>query len=397
MADFEFDESDYLAAYPDVARAVLNGEILSGRQHYLSFGRAEGRASYRFDLVWYGATYPSAREEVRSGKAKSLKHHYETLGRRNNYLPHPADPAVPNSIDSAILESFPADLVPIMVTHIPRSGSTFLMDMLLVNPGVSVASHYPYEVRVATYYAHAHHVLTSLGDHRRSSSPTEFMRDQFSLSYNPFNHPEFHDIFTSVGKTAHYFDGHVKARTYQFFRQLALDFYKLVAADQGKLQASHFAEKCELNYRFRSVFRKLFPETKEIILVRDLRDIYCSYRRYFQTSTIEQATSVIASAGRMLLTIKEVDQAAIQFVRYEDCVVDPIPTVKRLSDGLGIHLEIGKRPDQARLFEKHATSASPEASIGRWRSELVGNEREIFYRACASHLPQYNDVFGYTT
>lgn len=38
-----FDEKWYLASYPDVAEVVAAGEFASGRAHYLSYGRREGR------------------------------------------------------------------------------------------------------------------------------------------------------------------------------------------------------------------------------------------------------------------------------------------------------------------------------------------------------------------
>jgi hypothetical protein len=37
-----FDERAYLAANPDVARAVAAGQFESGRQHFAAFGRREG-------------------------------------------------------------------------------------------------------------------------------------------------------------------------------------------------------------------------------------------------------------------------------------------------------------------------------------------------------------------
>jgi SAM-dependent methyltransferase len=39
----EFDETYYLAAYPDVAAAVAAGKFASGREHFERFGRPEGR------------------------------------------------------------------------------------------------------------------------------------------------------------------------------------------------------------------------------------------------------------------------------------------------------------------------------------------------------------------
>jgi SAM-dependent methyltransferase len=40
---YGFDEEWYLKNYPDVARAVKAGTFLSGLQHFLAFGKAEGR------------------------------------------------------------------------------------------------------------------------------------------------------------------------------------------------------------------------------------------------------------------------------------------------------------------------------------------------------------------
>jgi len=39
----DFDEAEYLRRYPDVAAAVTDGRIMSGHDHYLRAGRAEGR------------------------------------------------------------------------------------------------------------------------------------------------------------------------------------------------------------------------------------------------------------------------------------------------------------------------------------------------------------------
>ncbi|EKD97304.1 MAG: methyltransferase type 11, partial [uncultured bacterium] len=43
MSDSTFNETEYLAANPDVAAAVKNGEFHSGREHYEKHGEREGR------------------------------------------------------------------------------------------------------------------------------------------------------------------------------------------------------------------------------------------------------------------------------------------------------------------------------------------------------------------
>src|SRR3989338_9894448 len=43
MSDLTFNEAEYLAANPDVAVAVKEGQFCSGREHYEKYGKGEGR------------------------------------------------------------------------------------------------------------------------------------------------------------------------------------------------------------------------------------------------------------------------------------------------------------------------------------------------------------------
>jgi ectoine hydroxylase-related dioxygenase (phytanoyl-CoA dioxygenase family) len=81
-----FDERWYLETYPDVATAVQEGLIESGRRHFERNGREEGRAAFEFHAEWYATSYPLAVEEVDSGRVSSLLEHYLVLGRPRGYL-----------------------------------------------------------------------------------------------------------------------------------------------------------------------------------------------------------------------------------------------------------------------------------------------------------------------
>jgi len=48
MNNLLFNESEYLAANPDVAVAVKDGKFRNGREHYEAYGRSEGRMLKRF-------------------------------------------------------------------------------------------------------------------------------------------------------------------------------------------------------------------------------------------------------------------------------------------------------------------------------------------------------------
>jgi hypothetical protein len=101
-----FDEAWYTKFYADVGEAVAAGNIRSGFDHYVSFGRKEGRSPSpsfgHFDEDWYFAAYPMARADLEAGRAVDCHDHWVKFGRARGYLPNrfakrPADPTAPAS------------------------------------------------------------------------------------------------------------------------------------------------------------------------------------------------------------------------------------------------------------------------------------------------------------
>jgi len=94
-----FDEDWYLRVYPDVAAGVSRGDVRSGHEHYMRWGREEGRlpSPSTFDEAWYAASYPIARRDIEAGSASSYAEHYALRGHARGYLPNrfaarPTDP-----------------------------------------------------------------------------------------------------------------------------------------------------------------------------------------------------------------------------------------------------------------------------------------------------------------
>ncbi len=86
---FLFDETDYLATYPDIRQAVDAGHFPSGRHHFDSFGQAEGRSPCGIDRAWYCRTYPIAAVELSQGDAADPLHHWIELGNNRGYRRRP--------------------------------------------------------------------------------------------------------------------------------------------------------------------------------------------------------------------------------------------------------------------------------------------------------------------
>ena len=82
-----YDENAYKARYPDIAAALESGKLASGQEHFLKFGRHEGRrALLDFDEAWYLKTYPQAVADIAAGLAKSSFSHFQKIGRTRGYL-----------------------------------------------------------------------------------------------------------------------------------------------------------------------------------------------------------------------------------------------------------------------------------------------------------------------
>jgi hypothetical protein len=80
-----FDEGYYRAAHPDIAQAVADGHLPSGRHHYESCGFDEGRIAFALDRAWYCQTYPIAAVEIADGGWQDPEQHWLEVGRGRGY------------------------------------------------------------------------------------------------------------------------------------------------------------------------------------------------------------------------------------------------------------------------------------------------------------------------
>jgi hypothetical protein len=80
-----FDEGYYQATHPDIAQAVADGHLPSGRHHYEICGFDEGRTAFPLDRAWYCRTYPIAAVEVAEGRWNDPEQHWLEVGRGRGY------------------------------------------------------------------------------------------------------------------------------------------------------------------------------------------------------------------------------------------------------------------------------------------------------------------------
>ncbi len=284
-----------------------------------------------------------------------------------------------------------AGMAPILVSAPGRSGTTLLMSILAQSPDIAVAELVPFEVRLLSYYASVYKVLTSGADFERSMHPDNLLGDGFHVGFNPFTEKQYALAFKDRESLQNYYRAFVPQRVAALARDLVGEYYSRLANDQGKPAARFFAEKNNNLHRPTRLFaRAAFAELREIVLVRDPRDILCSHMAYFASSP-DDAFGHLSHAGRLMLAIEAEACPDVLFLRYEDLVAEKPASYEQLSAFTGARIQPPDAGRSAKVFAVHATSASPALSIERWRSTLPP---ELAAR-CNSEWAVFLRKFGY--
>jgi hypothetical protein len=89
LATITFDETWYLATYADVNAALQQGEIKSGRDHFIAVGYFEGRLPrpVTVDTKWYIDVYPDVAAAIRRGDVNDAQEHFKLYGYAEGRLP----------------------------------------------------------------------------------------------------------------------------------------------------------------------------------------------------------------------------------------------------------------------------------------------------------------------
>jgi Sulfotransferase family len=286
-------------------------------------------------------------------------------------------------------------LIPIMVSSAGRSGTTLLMQRLSAYPEVVMGQLYPYEVKLTNYYSAAFRVLAAETDRKNSTDPDTMFGEKFRyvIGSNPFTRLGYHGVTSNRRAIERFFEETVPSALAKTFRELIVDYYHILKQDQNKPYARYFVEKSGLEDVARRGPRILFGNVREIVLIRDPRDFLCSAKSFWKMTSEPAMRLVLQSCKR----VEDINQNAgtdTILVKYEDLVSMPVETMERISDFIGVgRLKFSDVEADKSLFGIHATSSSPESSIGRWRNDL--NEKEIEF--CEQRLRSFMDLFGYTT
>ncbi|WP_423414771.1 sulfotransferase [Hyphomicrobium sp. B1] len=290
---------------------------------------------------------------------------------------------------------------PVMVTSLGRTGSSWLMHLLLQHPLCMTLDDWPYEAAVVQAAVAR---LRSDAEHphgrEQPQSWTPLESGSRWGSINPFAHEHILRWFESD--------------QIQIWAEAAsldiIAFYRRHSIELGKPGASLFLEKFKPDDNA-AVARQLFPEAREILLVRDFRDMVASIiafneRRHALDFGATAATnnsdyvSLLRPSVEALLEVRTC-RPDVLVLRYEDLIVNERNELAK------VLFHIGADPSEEAVAEVlhnaylsssssthfgHRTSADAVRSIGRWRYDLSTEVAE----ACQREFKDVLGAFGYS-
>lgn len=310
-------------------------------------------------------------------------------------------------------------LQPLMVTSSGRTGTTWLMRLLSQHPQISVHKEYPYELRFSQYWMNALKVLSDPGNDTTSSSE-EFNSTLKSVGYNPYCTKKIVCNSEEINSWMWKRPPEVLATS---LMQIIDEFYLLHEGYCQSLnapisqktiignQSIYFAEKFNINY-YQWLLWELYPQSREIFLVRDFRDMLCSilafnskrnfldFGRQYATSDEDYVQRLLKGNVEIFLQAWKSRCRRAHLVRYEDLILSPVETLSNILEYLGLEHTpatianiIEKASEDTPELQDHRTTSDTKASIGRWQHELDASMQTICQEAFGEALQE----FGYTT
>lgn len=300
----------------------------------------------------------------------------------------------------ALRSSFSPRLRPLILTGPGRAGSTIFMQMLAGHPEVAVYPPFEDEPRVATYWIDVLRALARPESWMRQIAPVGTLDGDWWLGGGDpaprrLRSRPLQEWLASAG-----------VEDLAAFAQARIEaVYERIAAEQGRGAAGFFGEKVR-NDIVSDLLWELYPDVREVVLVRDPRDVMTSIlasirKRGVQPPPEDPLRWVDAEFTARILGVLESWRGrrdSVLLVRYEDLMMKPRETLAGVLGYAGLAQgdeEIEAMLDAAgrRLpgMDQHRTSADAASSIGRWRRDL----EPALVDACERSVGEALEAWGY--
>ena len=250
---------------------------------------------------------------------------------------------------SRLTTTFEPRIEPIGLTALGRTGSTAVTRLVAAHPEVVAYRPFEYEPRVMTYWLDLLQDLSDPAAFRRQVQPQGPLDPGWWTGARP-PYPR-----RLVDDELQALLGGETIDELALFAQRRIErFYDRAAELEGRPGVTRFVEK--LGPRTGALMRELYPGAREIVLVRDFRDMVASVfafnrKRGFQgfgrartADDVEYVATIVADSVEMLAEAWRARSGDAFLLRYEDLVQAPDETVRSLLE----HLELERRPGHDR-------------------------------------------------
>jgi len=299
-----------------------------------------------------------------------------------------------------VVSSYSPKRQPLIITALGRSGTTWLMHLLSQHHAITSVNHYPYEVRAGVYWMHMLNILTSPGNHAQSTTPDGFEADLFNVGHNPYFHHYYLDQVAPDTRTRNYLGKGYVNQVATFCQESIDHYYDTFETHAHDSESSYFMEK-GMGGQTPYLYQNVYQSPKEIILIRDCRDMYCSSKAFNEkrerpgfgrewVNNNEEWIEFLHESYSRILAGWRSRKSEVCLVRYEDLILNPLDTLTKIlkylnvtGDAAVIERMIKTASKDTPEMKQHRTSGNPKDSIGRWRKHMDADTQNLF-----------NQVFG---
>jgi hypothetical protein len=304
--------------------------------------------------------------------------------------------------------SFEPRLQPLLITTLGRTGSSWLELLLAKHPEIVACRPFIHDARLTSYWAAVLRTLAEPASYLQIIRPELYPGAWWTGEQRPGQLP----LHMAETHMARWLGGESVETVAGFCQARIEDFYRELARAEGGDGVRYFAEKCWPEEFTPRIIAELYPEGREILLVRDFRDMVCSILQFnakrgtqsFGREATDSDNEFIRylrdNANQMLESWQARHQRS-HLMRYEDLIREPETTLAAAFAYLGVANDADTIRDtiaeaNAELpaaQRDHRTSESPAASIGRWQRELSAQQRAI----CEETFGDALEAFGYAS
>jgi hypothetical protein len=297
-------------------------------------------------------------------------------------------------------------MMPLLLTTLGRTGSSWLELLVGCHPEIVACRPFVHDARLTSYWTQVLRTFAEPASYLQILRPELYPGPWWTGEHRPGRLP----LRMAETHMAHWL-GDDGVRAAADLCQERIDrFYGELARVEERPRARYFAEKCWPDDFTTGIVSELYPGGREILLVRDFRDMFCSILGFnakrgttsFGRESVDSDEQFIVALRDSALQMRAAWRARRQsahLMRYEDLILAPDETLTRACEYLGVDADeatvsrvladaAAQLPDAQR---DHRTAASPAESIGRWRGELSGERRALCHQAFDDVLVE----FGY--